>query len=387
MSVFLFYFFYYHHYDHSFSTRNKVMKMNDSQSESDDVKVEVVDTDQSEVSKSLNINNGESENFKSKQNFYSKNPLASTYIPSITSSFSNDHITNGLHYATSGNDYRHYDTSPPDIDKAPSFIHRTHSKSTDDQSTTPPSPSSTPPDDKHVWSKSEVELLLDLYEENKEQLKDPRVRKTKIWDDIAKKIRERLDSEVNGCQCNQKFRNLKADFQKVLEHNGRPGNFKRVCKYYDRLTHLLDYTITPNGYRSSRPATYPPQLETTHSPNQEQSESSRHQYHRDYHFENIHSSVQTSYKRKYQENGNFQQNGHLATQQMYMKKPKSGCDCDCNKEIIHLRESIERINNYVVARSAHEEERLRRLEEIHREKLVSITRFMDIFKDYIHKIA
>jgi len=94
-------------------------------------------------------------------------------------------------------------------------------------------------EDKHIWTKQEVELLLDLYEEHKSKLQDPRVRKTKVWDDIAKHIHEKLEADVNGCQCNQKFRNMKADYQKVVEHNARAGSFRKTCKYYDRLEKLL----------------------------------------------------------------------------------------------------------------------------------------------------
>ena len=90
-------------------------------------------------------------------------------------------------------------------------------------------------------------MLLDLYEEQKIKLQDPRVRKTKVWEDVARKISEKLDSEVNGCQCNQKFRNMKADYQKVVEHNSRNGNFRKTCKYYDRLEKLL----TPLGEQAS----------------------------------------------------------------------------------------------------------------------------------------
>ena len=63
------------------------------------------------------------------------------------------------------------------------------------------------------------------------------------------------------------------------------------------------------------------------------------------------------------------------------------CSCEGSHEIATLRETIERVNNYVVARSAHEEERMRRLEDLHREKLIAVSRFVDIFKDFIHKMT
>lgn len=316
------------------------------------------------------------------------------YIPTISNSnpkyavVNTEYAHNGAGYVPVGSDYqRLYQTSPPSIDKAPSFLSRNISKSSDGDNhsngTAPPSPSTTPPEDKHVWSKGEVELLLDLYETYKDQLKDPRVRKTKVWEDVARIIRERLDSDVNGCQCNQKFRNLKADFQKVLEHNGRPGNFKRVCKYYERLASILNYSGNPNFM-------HPNSMYQNNAELRESSEyPQRPQNARDIYFENGRSSPsKQGHKRKLHENLqlNGNHNGH-AEQYYPIKKSKSNCNCECSQEMANLRETVERVNNYVVARAAHEEERIRRLEDIHREKLIAMSRFVDIFKDFIHKMT
>uniref|UniRef100_A0A7M5VGN6 Myb-like domain-containing protein n=1 Tax=Clytia hemisphaerica TaxID=252671 RepID=A0A7M5VGN6_9CNID len=308
---------------------------------------------------------------------------------------------NNTHHSprSNGNFHRPYQTSPPSIDKAPSFVVRSLSESS--KSTTPPSPSTSPPEDKHVWSKGEIELLLDLYESYKDQLKDPRVRKTKVWDDVARIIREKVDSDVTGCQCNQKFRNLKADFQKVLDHNGRPGNFKRVCKYYDRLANILSYQAQGRGY-PGLPHPYPPLGVHENAIKMEQR-------HRELFFENGRSNSSPKpnmLKRKLsQENlmmnghhpmNNGHVNGHVnghpppSHEMLYPidnKRPKTQCTCDCSHEVTTLRDTVERINNYIVARAAHEEERMRRVEEMHREKLVALSRFVDIFKDFVMKMT
>ena len=298
--------------------------------------------------------------------------MSSAYIPSLMSLASSEST---IGYSAS--DFRAYSyrtASPPYIEKAPTINQKT---STEDatQNSDRPSPSTTPLEDKHVWSKAEVELLLDLYEKNQDQLKDPRVRKTRVWEDIATAIRETLDSDVNGCQCNQKFRNLKADFQKVQEHNGRPGNFKRICKYYDRLVSLLNYTpyVQPKTFSNSMNSN---------------SDVSHNQHY--FENENIPPSL-PSLKRKYNEmylNGhsnNLLSNSHI--ENYPSKKQRSQCQCECSEEIASLRESIERTNRYILARAAHEDDRIRRLEEVHREKLIAMSRFADIFKDYIHKIV
>lgn len=302
-----------------------------------------------------------------------------SYKPYATDNDSVKYTNSG---STHSSDFhRPYQASPPNIDKAPSFVVRQLSES---KSNTPPSPSSTPPDDKHVWSKSEIELLLDLYETYKDQLKDPRVRKTKVWDDVARIIREKLDSDVTGCQCNQKFRNLKADFQKVLDHNGRPGNFKRVCKYYDRLANILSYQgQPPRGYPGPHPG-YPPL-------DMHDNGMARIPKHREIYYDNgrTSSSPKPPLKRKMSQDSmmlNGLSNGH---HDMYFmdKKQKTSCSCECAHEVTTLRDTVERINNYIIARSAHEEERMRRMEEMHREKLVALSRFVDIFKDFVLKMT
>jgi len=311
-----------------------------------------------------------------------------TFTSADDSNKFNSHTLNSSPSMNGRDFHRPYQMSPPSIDKAPSFVVRSLSESS--KSTTPPSPTTTPPDDKHVWSKSEIELLLDLYDTYKDQLKDPRVRKTKVWDDVARVIREKLDSDVTGCQCNQKFRNLKADFQKVLDHNGRPGNFKRVCKYYDRLASILSYQAQGNrGYPGPHP--YPP-LEVHENAMRLQ----KHQ--RELFYENSRTqSPRPTLKRKLSQE-NMLMNGHHALTNghsqhpdvlypMESKRPKSMCSCDCAHEVTTLRDTVERINNYIVARAAHEEERMRRMEEMHREKLVTLSRFVDIFKDFVLKMS
>ncbi|XP_012553589.1 uncharacterized protein LOC101237947 [Hydra vulgaris] len=295
--------------------------------------------------------------------------LSSAYIPTLMSLATSEST---IGYPSP--DYRNYsyrNGSPPYIDKAPTLSQKDDSTQNSDQ----PSPSTTPLEDKHVWSKAEVELLLDLYEKNQDQLKDPRVRKTRVWEDIATAIRESLDSDVNGCQCNQKFRNLKADFQKVQEHNGRPGNFKRICKYYDRLVNLLNYS--PYAQQKTFSNSINVNGETPHNT--------------PHYFENENIPPLPSLKRKFNDiylNGhtnNLLSNSHIENFQS--KKPRSQCQCECSEEIASLRESIERTNRYILARAAHEDDRVRRLEDVHREKLIAMSRFADIFKDYIHKIV
>lgn len=306
----------------------------------------------------------------------SGHPSQPSYKPYVT-----DNEPSKYTNANTSDFHRPYQVSPPNIDKAPSFVVRQLSES---KSNTPPSPSTTPPDDKHVWSKAEIELLLDLYETYKDQLKDPRVRKTKVWDDVARIIREKVDSDVTGCQCNQKFRNLKADFQKVLDHNGRPGNFKRVCKYYDRLANILSYQgQPPRGFPGPHPGYTPLDIHDNGM--------SRIPKHREMYYDNgrTSSSPKPPLKRKISQDGimlNGLSNGHH--DMYYMdKKPKTNCSCECAHEVTTLRDTVERINNYIIARSAHEEERMRRMEEMHREKLVALSRFVDIFKDFVIKMT
>eukprot|EP00794_Sanderia_malayensis_P018924 gene18924-20828_t len=83
--------------------------------------------------------------------------------------------------------------------------------------------------EKRVWSTEEGEMLLDMYEANKDRFKDPSVRKMGIWREICQAINQRFNADFTPERCHQKLRNFKNDFQKVIMLE------KRDCRHFDRL--------------------------------------------------------------------------------------------------------------------------------------------------------
>ena len=248
-------------------------------------------------------------------------------------------------------------------------------------------------EDKHIWTKQEVELLLDLYEEHKSKLQDPRVRKTKVWDDIAKHIHEKLDTDVNGCQCNQKFRNMKADYQKVVEHNARAGSFRKTCKYYDRLEKLLTPVSETDKFKgdenASNGAGYTNGFNSkAGTPNgtgfYENSRNS--------------SSPEEEHK-KYENNSNVTSNGTTPSSPEKRsidqietagddssppptKRPRSDCNCGS----INKKELIDVLKDFLREQRKREEDTICKIQTLHKEKLDAVVKFLDLFQELVKKV-
>ncbi|XP_065064591.1 uncharacterized protein LOC135690841 [Rhopilema esculentum] len=95
--------------------------------------------------------------------------------------------------------------------------------------------------EKHVWSKEQAEMLLDLYDENRDKFKNPAVRKIGIWGDIATEINTKFGTEFSAEQCHQKLRNFKNDFQKVMMLE------KKDCRHFERLHRIfLQSAVKPS---------------------------------------------------------------------------------------------------------------------------------------------
>ncbi|XP_065666348.1 uncharacterized protein LOC100211529 [Hydra vulgaris] len=244
-------------------------------------------------------------------------------------------------------------------------------------------------DDKHIWTKQEVELLLDLYEEHKIKLQDPRVRKTKVWEDIAKEIHDKLDSDVNGCQCNQKFRNMKADFQKVVEHNSRSGSFRKTCKYYERLEKLLtpmseteklkeeaesETTYYNSFNKLAQNATqnangfYDATSRSTSS-----SESSEH-----HSYETETRSTPSSPEKR-----TLNQMEIGSNEASPPPPPKRTC-IECGG--MDKRELIDVLKEFLKEQRIREEQTISKINALHKEKIDTVVRFLDLFQELVKKV-
>ena len=274
-------------------------------------------------------------------------------------------------------------------------------------------------DDKHIWTKQEVELLLDLYEEHKSKLQDPRVRKTKVWDDIAKQIQEKLDADVNGCQCNQKFRNMKADYQKVVEHNTRSDSFRKTCKYFERLEKLLTPPVNEaadkmkmdsvggeggggsggggggdakffNGFSANQNAYgskastpngttgyYENPLSHTSSPDSSD--------HNQQNYENGNATSSSTTPSSPPEKRPLT---HIeATTGDDASPPPAKRPCtECNCGGISKRDLIDILKEFLKEQRKREEETIKKIQLLHREKIDTVVKFLDLFQELVKKV-
>lgn len=254
-------------------------------------------------------------------------------------------------------------------------------------------------EDKHIWTKQEIELLLDLYEEYKSKLQDPRVRKTKVWDDIARQIHDKLEADVNGCQCNQKFRNMKADYQKVVEHNARAGSFRKTCKYYDRLEKLLTpvseterfktdelngaYAVngfgskagTPNSggsapgngfYDSSRSSTTSSDDGKATHPSSAATSSG--------------GTPSSPVKRGIDQ---VETTSDDPTPPPSKRPCGGGCQ---SSDTVSKKELVDVLKDFLKEQRKRDDDNFAKLQELHKEKLDAVVKFLDLFQDLVKKV-
>ena len=68
------------------------------------------------------------------------------------------------------------------------------------------------------WSQPEVLLLLSLYIDREQLFKDKKTKKTTLWEEIARDMRQK-GYEYTGSQRETKFKNLKQNYTKTVDHN------------------------------------------------------------------------------------------------------------------------------------------------------------------------
>lgn len=94
--------------------------------------------------------------------------------------------------------------------------------------------------DKHYWTDDETTVMLELYEENRTYFNDTKTKKTKVWNVIANIINKRFNTNVNSEQCSQKYRNLKAEFLKVVDPNSADSGAKKFGRHFNHMKRLID---------------------------------------------------------------------------------------------------------------------------------------------------
>nr|XP_012235055.1 PREDICTED: uncharacterized protein LOC105679555 [Linepithema humile] len=91
-----------------------------------------------------------------------------------------------------------------------------------------------------IWSSKCVYLLLDKYEEWKEEFSAGTKRHNKIWEAIADNMRKtNIEYTMTGPQCQSKLNGLKKTYKKILDYNSVSGNDRKTWPYFQRMHEIF----------------------------------------------------------------------------------------------------------------------------------------------------
>lgn len=87
-------------------------------------------------------------------------------------------------------------------------------------------------DNEDHWEDSNIRLMLDLYLQNIERFRTPKIKKKNVWIDIGTAIGKGPDS------CDKKFRNLKQTYIRLLKKRNRDDTTPVKWPYFDMFEQI-----------------------------------------------------------------------------------------------------------------------------------------------------
>lgn len=97
-----------------------------------------------------------------------------------------------------------------------------------------------------TWNINNTKLLLDRYMAQVPNFRNPKVKKSTVWQTISREMNERGYS-VTPDICDKKFRNLKITYKKMKETKQKTGRARQHWEYFDIMDEIFkeDATINP----------------------------------------------------------------------------------------------------------------------------------------------
>ncbi|KYN22247.1 hypothetical protein ALC57_05358, partial [Trachymyrmex cornetzi] len=89
-----------------------------------------------------------------------------------------------------------------------------------------------------LWNKSETTLLLQTYNEYKDQFRNGKGTVKQYWEKIAKIMQEK-GYEVTGVKCSTKFQSMKRTYKVFISHNKKGGNNRKEWDYLQIMQELF----------------------------------------------------------------------------------------------------------------------------------------------------
>ena len=190
------------------------------------------------------------------------------------------------------------------------------------------------------WTREEVLCLLQLYKDHQDDLRDPKQKKRMVWEEISQKM-IRQGYNYSSTKCEVKFKNLKQKYTKTVDHNNQTGNEHKTCSYYEEMEEIfaLSPFVTPVSECSSMEGNKKPSASKTlaECPTKENEERA---------------------------------------------KPKEKKGKNEKKRKVDV---IEVMREYQEEMKKKEEERMRKCEEMHTDKMRRFDRLLDLYEREISK--
>lgn len=85
-----------------------------------------------------------------------------------------------------------------------------------------------------LWAQNDTHLLITIYKEKEDDLKNGRFRQEQFWEIIAKEI-NRVNPKIKktAIQCSNKMSCLKRTYKNIKDHNNKSGNDRKTWSFYE----------------------------------------------------------------------------------------------------------------------------------------------------------
>lgn len=103
------------------------------------------------------------------------------------------------------------------------------------------------PANQRVWNKKDTQILYDVRRKKKKDFNSNKVHKP-LWESIAKELAV-VDGTFTTIQYMNKWKVLKREYQKTVDHNAQTGTDMKLCQFYDELWSFTDTKVGPDQHR------------------------------------------------------------------------------------------------------------------------------------------
>ena len=181
-------------------------------------------------------------------------------------------------------------------------------------------------------------------------------KKKTLWEEISKDMQEK-GYGYSGAQCETKFKNLKQNFTKTVDHNNQTGNDKKTCPYFEELSDIFGMSpaVKPVAVCSNRAGTSGADLTVASSSSQSR--------------ESVASSIAAE--------------GSSSDTEVTPRKERRRSSA---KRALQSKESlVDLFKEYQREQREKEEEREKNLRDMHRAKMQRFDRLLELYEKDIPK--